>query len=74
LYEGFQDVFSTEVSLDLKEQQADHFEVVLQRGMHSGHLKLKVKLLHCAQECEITLCIMKTVSKEPGCLIDDSKS
>jgi hypothetical protein len=42
--------------------------------MHSGHLKLTVKLLHSAPDCEITLCLMKQLSRELGVLTDDSKS
>lgn len=52
LYEGFYDAFQTEFELDLqREGQADHFKMLLQRGQHSGHLKLTVELLHSEDSC-----------------------
>lgn len=63
LYEGFEDVFASEIALDLGKQQADHFALTLQRGVHSGHLKLVIKLLY-SSDVEQTLCLMKSHDRE----------
>lgn len=58
LYEGFTEVFNTEVALDLEKGQADHFDLSLQKGMHSGHLKLHVAL-RFSKDITATLCLMQ---------------
>jgi hypothetical protein len=42
LYEGFTNVFQTETSIPVSATLNDTFDINLERGMHSGHLKLTV--------------------------------
>ena len=62
LYEGFEQVFNTEICLELGNQIADHFQVTLERGIYSAHLKLVVKLMY--SDLQQTLCLMSTQAAE----------
>jgi hypothetical protein len=58
-------VFESEVCLELTKDSADHFMITLQRGQHSGHLKLIVKLMYAA-DVEQTLCLVKSDLEDQG--------
>ena len=59
MYEAFFDVYVGEAVLPLQEiGQADHFDVILQQGSASGHLKLIAKLRHT--DVEQNLCLFNS--------------
>jgi len=65
VYEGFAPVFDSEVEVEIDKDTADHFQICLLRGVHSGHLKLVVKLLY-TKDVEQTLCLMKSELAKQG--------
>lgn len=59
IYEAFFDVYVGDAILPLQEEgQADHFEVILQQGSASGHLKLIAKLKYT--DIEQSLCMFNS--------------
>lgn len=51
--------------MEIDNDTADHFELTLQRGVHSGHLKLIVKLMY-AKDVEQTLCLIRSELANQG--------
>ena len=65
MYEAFFDVYVGEAVPPLQEiGQADHFEVILQQGSVSGHLKLIAKLKHT--DVEQSLCLFNSDAQTKG--------
>ena len=65
MYEAFFDVYVGDAVLPLQEiGQADHFEVILQQGSSSGHLKLIAKLKYT--DIEQSLCLFNSDEQTRG--------